>query len=412
MVGEFDFKTVYYLSTHFLDSPENAEYGKTRVLRELLEAWCEKKMTFAGIKYEDGEIKLTDEELSQIPGSEVTKSVDALKLEVTVRSGSSIEIHPDQIKTWRTQGGNYAADFEKLLTEHDKTYKNMLAGVIGSTSGGAPSGQVVAADETPVPGPEVEAPPAVTDFESVEALKAQDEISFKCVSEVTDVELLRGKSGSTYLVAVKKNRDIPRHTIIGGFGTGKLLGYKKPEVLFAVFPPFFPNLTFSWTCHRSCVILRFVPVAAPDEGLLFEWPQGDKTLISVDHSAINPESTSTEVMTLYRYLVLLERQKRVVKYDFSYSEVSRLSGGDTDGFSVKISQGHKFKVMNDAAKAATCKTWFGDSISKIEASSAVQKVFRVRFDRVNACSKLQKPYVMLKHALSLQLGRPVKAGCF
>ena len=83
MVGEFDFKTVYYLSTHFLDSPENAEYGKTRVLRELLEAWCEKKMTFAGIKYEDGEIKLTDEELSQIPGSEVTKSVDALKLEVT-----------------------------------------------------------------------------------------------------------------------------------------------------------------------------------------------------------------------------------------------------------------------------------------------------------------------------------------
>lgn len=153
-------------------------------------------------------------------------------------------------------------------------------------------------------------------------------------------------------------------------------------------------------------------MAAPDEGLLFEWPQGDKTLISVDHSAINPESTSTEVMTLYRYLVLLERQKRVVKYDFSYSEVSRLSGGDTDGFSVKISQGHKFKVMNDAAKAATCKTWFGDSISKIEASSAVQKVFRVRFDRVNACSKLQKPYVMLKHALSLQLGRPVKAGCF
>ena len=79
--------------------------GRPRVLRELLEAWCEKKMTFAGIKYEDGEIKLTDEELSQIPGSEVTKSVDALKLEVTVRSGSSIEIHPDQIKTWRTQGG-------------------------------------------------------------------------------------------------------------------------------------------------------------------------------------------------------------------------------------------------------------------------------------------------------------------
>lgn len=151
-------------------------------------------------------------------------------------------------------------------------------------------------------------------------------------------------------------------------------------------------------------------MAAPEEGVLVEWPDSDKSLISVDHSSINPESTSTEVMTLYRYLVLLERQKKITKYDLSYSEISRLSGSDTDGFSVKINQGHKFKVMNDATKAASCKTWFGDSVSKVETSSTVQKVFRVRFDRVNACSKLQKPYVMLKHALSLQLGRPVKVG--
>ena len=406
MVEDFDFRTLYYLSTHFLDSAENAEYGKTRVLRELLEAWCEKKMTFAGIKYEDSEIKLSDEELSQIPGSEVIKSVDALKLEVTVRSGSAIEIHPDQIKTWRTQGGNYAEEFEKLFTGHNTTYKNMLAGVIGSTSSGASSQQVVAAEDTQGPGSDP--PPVVTDFESVEALKAQDEISYTAVSEIADVELLRGKSGSTYLVAVKKNKEIPRHTIIGGFGTGKLLGFKQLLLFFCflqiAFQFFISNIKRSWTC----VVLRFVPVAAPDEGLLFEWPEADKTLVSVDHGSINPESTNTEVMTLYRYLVLLERQKKIVKYDMSYSEISRVSGGETDGFSVKISQGHKFKIMNDTSKPATCKTWFGDSISKVEASSAVQKVFRVRFDRVNACSKLQKPYVMLKHAISLQIGRPVK----
>lgn len=224
MVEDFDFKSVYYMSVHFLDSAENAEYGKTRVLRELLDAWCDKRMSFAGIKFEDSEIKLSDEELSQIPGSEVVKSVDALKLEVTVRNGSSIEVHPDQIKTWRAQGGSYASEFEKLLTEHEKTYKNMLAGVISNQTGAASAQVVPAAAEVEVPEAN---PPAVTDFESLDALKAQDEISFKTTSEIADVELLRGKSGSTYLIAVKKNRDIPRHTIIGGFGTGKLLGYKK-----------------------------------------------------------------------------------------------------------------------------------------------------------------------------------------
>eukprot|EP00435_Cladocopium_sp_Y103_P021182 s564_g5.t1 len=376
VVEDVDFKRIYYLSTHFLDSPETAEYGKTRIVRELLDAWCDKRMVYAGIKFTDSDVKLSEEELSQIPGSEVVKSVDALKLEVTVRNGSSIDIHPDQVKLWKTQGGNYADEFEKLVQNHDKTYKTMLAGII-NTGGGSGSGSQpmpVAGQDEEGEQPEVVVPaPSTTEFESVDALKAKDEIQFKAVSEISDVELLRGKSGSTYLVAVKKNRDLPRYTIIGGFGTGK-----------------------------------FIPVAAPEEGLLLEWPDSDKTMIQVDHGSINPESTNTEVMSIYRYMVLLERQKKITKYELSYSEVTRLSGGDTDGFSVKISQGHKFKTMNDSSKAASCKTWFGDSISAVEASPTVSKVFRVRFDRVNQCSKLQKPYVMLKHALTLQLGRPVK----
>ena len=156
--------------------------------------------------------------------------------------------------------------------------------------------------------------------------------------------------------------------------------------------------------------VRFIPAATEEDGLLFDWPAGDKTLIQIDHGSINPEANNTEIMSLYRYLVLLERQKKVTKYDLSYSDITRQNGGDTDGFQVKISNGHKFKVMNDAGKTPTCKTWFGDSLSMVESSDVVQKVFRFRFDRVNACSKLQKPYVMLKRTLSLQVGRPVKAG--
>jgi len=226
VVEGIDFKRIYCLSTHFLDSPETAEYGKTRVVRELLDAWCDKRMVHAGIKYTDSDVKLSEEELSQIPGSEVVKSVDALKLEVTVRNGSSIEIHPDQAKLWKTQGGNYADEFEKLVQTHDKTYKNMLAGIINTGGSGSTSPPVpITNQDGEGQQPEVVVPaPSVSDFESVDALKATDEIQFKAVSEIADVELLRGKSGSTYLVAVKKNRDLPRYTIIGGFGTGKFWG--------------------------------------------------------------------------------------------------------------------------------------------------------------------------------------------
>ena len=103
---------------------------------------------------------------------------------------------------------------------------------------------------------------------------------------------------------------------------------------------------------------------------------------------------------------LLERHKKVTEYDMSYAQVSRLTGTDSDGFSVSANNSHKFRVMNDASKTPSCKTWFGDSIAQVASSNMVQKVFRFRFDRVNACSKIQKPYVVLKQALSLKVGRP------
>ena len=123
-------------------------------------------------------------------------------------------------------GGNYADEFEKLVQTHDKTYKNMLAGIINTGGSGSTSPPVpITNQDGEGQQPEVVVPaPSVSDFESVDALKATDEIQFKAVSEIADVELLRGKSGSTYLVAVKKNRDLPRYTIIGGFGTGKFWG--------------------------------------------------------------------------------------------------------------------------------------------------------------------------------------------
>ena len=230
IINEFDFQSVYYLSIHFLDSLENATYGKNRVLRDLLDAWCEKRMAYAGVKYDDSDCKLSDQELSVIPGAECIKSVDALKLEVTVRVGSDVEIHPDQTKQWRAQGSNYTSEFEKLLAHHDQHFKKMLSGVIETGGGGAAAttsseNQVVPvadeADSSQSAAPAAAAP--VQEFESMDALKATDELKFKAVSEISDVELWRGKSNSTYLVATKRSRDLPANTLIAGFGTGKFL---------------------------------------------------------------------------------------------------------------------------------------------------------------------------------------------
>ena len=222
IVSDYDFQSVYYLSIHFLDSAENAGYGKQRVLRELLDAWCDKKMTYAGVKYNDADAKLSEAELASIPGAECIKSIDSLKLEVTVRAGSAVDIHPDQKKQWEAQGGNYAVEFGKLEAHHEKHFKNLLAGVIQAQGGeGATPAQenqvVPVADEADTTAGAASAEV----YESMDALKAKDELKFKAVSEIGDVELWRGKSNSTYLVATKRNRDLPAHTLLGGFGTGK-----------------------------------------------------------------------------------------------------------------------------------------------------------------------------------------------
>ena len=123
----------------------------------------------------------------------------------------------------------------------------MLAGVISGGGGDASQSQVVSS-EAPVPvADEADAPPAevgpTQEFESVEALKAQDDLDFKAVSEIPDVELWRGKSGSTYLVATKRNRDLPHNTLLGGFGTGKHFASICCNFLFCLGDVCFSSLT-------------------------------------------------------------------------------------------------------------------------------------------------------------------------
>lgn len=123
------------------------------------------------------------------------------------------------------------------------------------------------------------------------------------------------------------------------------------------------------------------------------------------------DNTNFEVMSLYRYLVHLEKAKKITKYELSYSSVERKPTSEEDGFTVKLATPHKFKVLapQDVSKKPSCKTWLGDCMEAVGKSCVLAPIFRWRFERVNAVSKIQKPYVMLTRSLTLEPGKPVEA---
>ena len=68
-------------------------------------------------------------------------------------------------------------------------------------------------------------------FDSVEALEKQEQIAGSCMSEVAGIELIKTVSGKILIVSEKK-RILPRLTLLGGFGTGKLLTSKVVSFCF------------------------------------------------------------------------------------------------------------------------------------------------------------------------------------
>lgn len=161
------------------------------------------------------------------------------------------------------------------------------------------------------------------------------------------------------------------------------------------------------------IIPRYLPfdtnLPAEEHGkqVKLDWKDGDRTLIQVDMQSLQPESTAVEAMSAYKYFLLLEKHKRVTSYEVSYSTCARKSGPGSDGFEISPKELHCFKTLNDLTKSLTCKTIFWDSAVKIESSKGLQTVFRFRFDRIHAVTKVQKPYVFTRAALALEPGQPV-----
>ena len=96
--------------------------------------------------------------------------------------------------------------------------------------------------------------------------------------------------------------------------------------------------------------VRYIPtseVPAEEEAraVPMKWAQGDRTAVQIDMSSLNPESNTFEVMTLYKFLVTLEKQKRVTSYAISYTECARAVESGNDTFKVELKTPHGYKTL-------------------------------------------------------------------
>ena len=143
------------------------------------------------------------------------------------------------------------------------------------------------------------------------------------------------------------------------------------------------------------------------------WPQGDKTMLQVDHSSISADNNHIEVMSLYRLLVLLETNKKVLEHKVSYTDVSRVNdanSGSVDSFKVTLAERQKYICLKDTVKVVNMKNFFGPGpcMTRVEQSPYVGGVFRWRFERVHGTLKVQKPYVLSLRALDLKAKQPIE----
>lgn len=158
---------------------------------------------------------------------------------------------------------------------------------------------------------------------------------------------------------------------------------------------------------------RYVPAAELDTSMegkfvAFDWSEGDRTLLQVDLQSVTPEQSGIETMTLYRYLVMLERQKRVTSYQISYADVGRVQSRAQDSFEITPKNSHLYRTMLDPSKPLTCKSFFHDAYVVCKNSAALMPIFRWRFDRVHHVTKVQKPYVVTRVPVQLEAAKPME----
>lgn len=102
---------------------DKADFGRMRVVREVLESWMDGKLKISGFDFQSVPPTVPQEQISLIPGADIAMgSFDRLAMEVLVREGASIVLKPDEIRYWRSINDEFLEEFEQLLKHHNEQY--------------------------------------------------------------------------------------------------------------------------------------------------------------------------------------------------------------------------------------------------------------------------------------------------
>ena len=106
---------LFYFSVHFDEG--SFQFADAKVKRELCDLWLEDKIKTPGFVFQNRPPVLEERDVEHIPGAKVAMGhVDSLKLEVCVREGGSILIHPDETRYWQGAEDGYLKTFKELTS--------------------------------------------------------------------------------------------------------------------------------------------------------------------------------------------------------------------------------------------------------------------------------------------------------
>ena len=368
--GGFCTRNLYYHSVSWLAKDK---FGAARLLREVADAWVSQRFSHCGQKFSKEEPALTQAEINSIPGAASSmSSLDAMSFNVLERVGNKMEIKKDEHVFWASQGGQISEEYEKLRKEHLELIGVECPNVGGSAGSG---GKGAEASES---GGQQDEDSKFETAESADKLKEQFGLAHRVSSEVQGVEILITNQGAIWLLSQNDDKVVPRHSQLGGFGTG-----------------------------------QYVPRAHQDNGVEFNLT-ADSAIVQLDMSTFRTDGSGVSTMSLYKMLMLAEKEKNMTNLAVSWLSVSRKTDATIeagmDGFEIVVKTPTKFCRVEDprANQQVTCKNLFGQYMAQVTGSSAMGKCFRFRFERVGGSFKVQRPYVISVAAISLKKGQPLK----
>ena len=367
--GGFNTRNLFYHSVSWLGKDQ---YGAARLLREVADAWVSQRLVHCGQKFSRDEPNLTQAEVASIPGASSTMAgLDSVHFTVLERQGSKMMIKADEDVYWASQVGPYAEEYNALKRQHLDLVARECPNLAGTEATQTTSDQVVEQTGT---GEELS-------FEivgSLEELKQNIGILHQIPSECSGVEILVGKDNTLWLFSANENKLVPKHSQLGGYGTG-----------------------------------QYVPTGNEEKGVEFSITS-DSDIVQLDMSTFRTDGSGISTMSMYKMLLLAEQEKNATNLAVSWLKVARktdLEAGE-DGFSISVKNAMKFCRVKDPRGGdegkLTCKNIFGLHIEAVSSSSAVGKCFRFRYERVGGSFKVQRPYVVSQIGIQLQKGKPLK----